>query len=95
MQIVDSLEKVWLVQKELRKFSSDEQKLIDTMLKWPTLNEEQRVKTYSENYCNEFNVFLYFKDHTYFEHVVKPFLTNKIEKTFIDFWLLGINEKIL
>lgn len=53
------------------------------------------MKTYSESYCNEFNVFLYFKDHSYFETVVKPFLSNKIEKTFIDFWLLSITPKIL
>lgn len=38
MQIVDSLQKVWMVQKELRKFSNDEQEFIDSMLKWPSLN---------------------------------------------------------
>lgn len=29
------------------------------------------------------------KDKEYFERVVKPFLTNKYEKTFIDYFLLG------
>jgi hypothetical protein len=38
MQIVDSLEKVWLVQKELKRFSSEEQEFIDNMLKWPSLS---------------------------------------------------------
>lgn len=40
MQIVDSLEKVWLVQKELRRFNKEEQEFIDNMLKWPTLTNE-------------------------------------------------------
>jgi hypothetical protein len=40
MQIVDSLHKIWLVQKELKRFSNDEQEFIDSMLKWPTLNNE-------------------------------------------------------
>ena len=37
MQIVDSLQKVWLVQKELHRFNNEEQQFIENMLKWPTL----------------------------------------------------------
>jgi hypothetical protein len=40
MQIVDSLEKVWLVQKELRRFGSEEQEFVENMLKWPSLSSE-------------------------------------------------------
>jgi len=29
------------------------------------------------------------KDKDYFERVVRPFITNKYEKTFIDYFLLG------
>lgn len=89
MQIVDSLEKVWLVQKELKRFNKDEQDFIDNMLKWPTLKNEQKAKTYSEYCSHEFNVFLKLKDPVFFENAVKPFLANKIEKTFVDYWLLG------
>ena len=40
------------------------------------------------------NVFLKMKDNEYFEIVVKPFLKNKIEKTFVDFWLLDIESAL-
>ncbi len=33
-------------------------------------------------------MFLKLKDPKYFEEVVRPFLTNKMEKTFVDYWLL-------
>lgn len=94
MQIVDSLEKVWLVQKELKRFNKEEQDFIDNMLKWPSLNNEQKAKTYSEYCSHEFNVFLKLKDTVFFENAVKPFLTNKIEKTFVDYWLLGYNAQM-
>ena len=61
------------------------------MLKWPTLTAEQKAKTYSDNCCHEFNLFLKMKDPQYFEAVVKPFLMNKIEKTFVDYWLLNFD----
>ena len=64
------------------------------MLKWPTLKEEQRAKTYSDYCSHEFNVFLKMKDPAYFDQVVRPFLTNKIEKTFIDYWLLDYDEAL-
>jgi hypothetical protein len=91
MQIVDSLQKVWLVQKELHRFNSEEQQLIDNMLKWPTLSPEQKAKTYSEYISHEFNLFLKLKDNAFFEGAVRPFLSNKIEKTIVDYWLLDFD----
>ena len=35
------------------------------------------------------NFYIYMKDKEYFERVIKPFLTNKYEKTFMDYFLLG------
>jgi hypothetical protein len=32
------------------------------------------------------------KDKEWFERVIKPFITNKYEKTFIDYFLLGKNK---
>ena len=64
------------------------------MLKWPTLNHEQKAKTYSEYCSHEFNVFLKLKDTIFFENAVKPFIANKIEKTFVDYWLLGYTAQM-
>ncbi len=60
------------------------------MLKWPTLTAEQKAKTYSEYCSHEFNLFLKLKDNQFFESEVRPFLTNKMEKTFVDYWLLDM-----
>ncbi len=60
------------------------------MLKWPTLTSEQKAKTYSEYCSHEFNLFLKLKDNQFFESAVRPFLTNKMEKTFVDYWLLDM-----
>jgi len=58
------------------------------MLKWPSQSSEEKAKKYSEYCSHEFNVFLKLKDPTFFENAVRPFLTNKMEKTFVDYWLL-------
>ena len=62
------------------------------MLKWPTLSLEQKAKTFSEYTSHEFNVFIKLKDPGFFESAVRPFLTNKIEKTFVDYWLLDYDN---
>jgi len=39
-------------------------------------------------------MFLKIKEPAYFEQVVKPFLKNKIEKTFVDYWLLDMDDGV-
>ena len=39
--------------------------------------------------CHELNLFLKKRDPQFFESVVKSFLSCKLEKTFVDFYLLG------
>ena len=36
-------------------------------------------------------MFLKLKDTVFYENAVRPFLTNKIEKTFVDYWLLDFD----
>ena len=89
--IIDSIDKVKKVQDEIirilgkAKFDSD----LEFILKWNTFEMEEKNKKYSKFCCHEVNIFLYFKDPEYFNSVVKPFISNKMEKSFIDFWLLG------
>ena len=98
MMIIDSLEKVKKVQDEVANLqgqgafiqSSND---LNFLLKWNTLDEEEKNKKYSKFCCHEVNLFIYFKDQIYFEQVVRPFLANKMQKDFIDNWLLG-NEQI-
>jgi len=67
---------------------------LEFLIKWHTFSDEEKNKKYS-NFCShEVNLFIYFKDATYFKSVVRPFLVNKMEKSFIDHWLLGDYDKI-
>eukprot|EP00347_Sterkiella_histriomuscorum_P021579 403333486 len=94
LQIVDSIEKVVLVQKELKKIQPQDQEFIEHLLKWSTYGSEKRAKVYSDFFSHEFNLFLKLKDPQYFDQVVKPFLINKIEKTFVDYWLLNYEDAL-
>lgn len=96
-QIVDSLEKVYLIIKELIRLYSrsvtDLQKF-EQLLKWDTLTEGEKNKVLSKYTSHELHLFVYKKDPEYFNKVVKPYLQCKMEKTFMDYYLLGKKEEV-
>lgn len=55
---------------------------------WPSLDEAAKRALYSEHACHELNFFLSQKDPDFFAAVVRPYLANKREKTFLDHYLL-------
>ncbi len=55
---------------------------------WPALSNEAQRVLYAKYACHELNFFLYHQDRTFFDAVVKPYLRNKKDKTFMDRWLL-------
>ena len=59
------------------------------LLQWPTLSDADRQKHYDTHACHELHFFLFLKDRAFFDTVCKPLLGNKLEKTFLDHWLLG------
>ncbi len=61
------------------------------VLEWPRLKDEEKRAKYSEFACHELNVFLAHKDAAFFDAVVKPYLRNKKDKTFLDDYLLGVD----
>ena len=61
---------------------------------WQFLKKSKKDSLYDEFACHELNLFIFFKDKEYFTSVVKPFIRNKIEKTLVDFFLLGNKEKL-
>lgn len=56
--------------------------------RWPSLTDAEKREKFSAFESHELNLFLYHKDRAFFDAVVKPFLANKFQKTFIDRWLL-------
>jgi autotransporter-associated beta strand protein len=61
------------------------------LLQWPKLKDEERRDKYSEFACHELSFFLARKDPAFFGKVVRPYLANKKDKTFMDDYLLGRN----
>lgn len=61
------------------------------VLRWNGMSFEEKCEKYSEKACHELAFFIYKKDRPFFEAVVRPYLENKREKTFLDHWLLDYN----
>ena len=61
------------------------------MLNWPKLKEDEKRAKYGEFACHELNFFLSRNDKAFFDAVVKPYLANKKDKTFMDEFLLGLD----
>src|SRR5204862_6452461 len=82
----DSLPRLYLLYATLSK----EPKLAEFrfILDWPKLKPEEKREKYSKYACHELSFFLLKKDPEFFRTVVKPYLANKKDKTFLDRWLL-------
>jgi hypothetical protein len=91
--LVDSIDKVKKVSEDL--CSGTLGKDLDFLLDWERFSESEKHRKYNEFQCHEMNLFLYFKDYDYFMTVARPFINSKMEKTFIDHWLLQDHEKII
>lgn len=56
---------------------------------WPNLKDDRKRELYSKYASHELSFFLSRKDPDFFDTVVKPYLANKKDKTFLDHYLLG------
>lgn len=63
------------------------------VLQWPKLKDEEKLAKYSEFASHELSFFLAKKDPAFFDKVIKPYLANKKDKTFLDDFLLGTDLK--
>ena len=86
LEAYDSLTKVYTLYSTL----NNDPKLAEFrfILNWPTLKAEEKHKLYSKYACHELSFFLKKKDPKFFANVIKPYLANKKDKTFLDQWLL-------
>ncbi len=83
----DSLESVYNLYRTLSPESDLAE--FEFIIRWPELSDAERQNKYSEYACHELNFFLARKDPEFFAQVVRPYLVNKLHKTFMDRWLLG------
>jgi hypothetical protein len=59
------------------------------LLRWHEMDAGEKHDLYSRYACHELSFFLFYKDKPFFDAIVKPYLANKKDKTFLDQWLLG------
>ena len=65
-------------------------------MKWPGIeSEEEKNKLFYKHFSHEFNIFLKLKDPQYFQKIVKPFLECKMEKQFVDYYLLDNHSHLV
>ena len=58
------------------------------LMSWPRLSDAERRDWYSNHASHDVHLFLWHKDRPFFDAIVRPYLANKLQKTFIDQWLL-------
>ncbi len=99
-KIIDSISTFFTLQKELRLCNGSDVEngksynTWDFLKKWEALSIEEKHKKYNEFTSHELNIFTYFKDRPYFDTYVRGYLSNKIEKTFVDYVLLEDEKNI-
>jgi hypothetical protein len=87
-KIVDSVEKQLSLLNEVSKSLNRPQIAWKWLGEWDRLSAEEKTQKYDEFASHELNLFLHSKDPVFFAEVVRPFLNEKFERTFVDKWLL-------
>ena len=61
----------------------------DYLLKWHKFDFDKKLQSYSKYHSHELNFFIFKKDKEFFENVVLDKINTKMEKTFVDWYLLS------
>ena len=87
METIGSLSDLFLLLKTLSH--NTELDSFSFLLSWNELSEAEKEMNYNRNICSELNVFLYFRDRSFFDTKILPYLKCKMEKSFLDLYLIG------
>eukprot|EP01083_Nonionella_stella_P032967 90269_1 len=61
---------------------------------WKSLGNDDKLQKINKYLCHEVHFFLYCVDKPFFDEIIKPFIKNKMEKAFMDYWLLGDTDTL-
>ena len=89
IELYDSLAKVYQLYSTLSRDPTLTE--FGFIINWPKLTSEEKQERYSKYACHELNLFLHERDPQFFEDVIRPYLANKKDKTFMDHWLLNVD----
>ena len=90
---VGSVKELMNSQKVLARHFAPKLKEWEFLVRWNKMKPAEKLKTFDKFYSHELNVFVYFKDREFFDEVVSPFIQNKRDKSFVDFFLLGDKQE--
>ena len=68
---------------------------LNFVLQWKSLNKAIKDFYFGEYFCYELSYFIKRRDPEYFESVVRRFIGNRIEKSFVDYYLLDDDKQVL
>ncbi|KAM3583056.1 hypothetical protein VKS41_004811 [Umbelopsis sp. WA50703] len=85
-EVVDNFEKLFTLFETASQ--SEDFKTFAFMATWTKLSYEGKLEIYNKHSCHELNFWLMHKDKTFFKNVVQVALKSKIQKTFLDLYLL-------
>ena len=92
LSLVDSLQTVKQVLKDLCKLNYYNSKKLTSEFgwidRWRRMKPQDKLNKFGTHASHELNLFLKFRDPEFFEAIVRPYLFNKMEKSFIDYFLL-------
>ncbi|CAO3598460.1 unnamed protein product [Absidia cylindrospora] len=87
-ELVDSQEGLLDIFKLLAPHQSKELADFDILRQWGTWNDEEKLKAHDEMNSHELNLWIKYKDTSYFEDNIKPLIKGKLDKTFMDDYLI-------
>ncbi|KAI7892341.1 uncharacterized protein EV154DRAFT_462599 [Mucor mucedo] len=86
-ETIDSFEKLCDTIKNI-SFVSEFSKEYEFLQSWTKFDGEQKLKSYEERVCHELNIWLKHKDPIFFKDYVKPAIKCKVQKSFVDLYLI-------
>jgi hypothetical protein len=87
LELVDSLARAHQILLTLR--SDDALRDFAFVTQWASLGAAEQQRKYAKYACHELNLFLAEKDPQFFSTTIRPYLVNRLHRTFIDQYLLG------
>ena len=96
-KVIDSIQKVWEALLLITQIRGKVEYLdeFEFLINWQKFTLEEKNKYLSIYTSHELHLFIKFKDRKYFDSVLLPHLANKLEKSFMDYYLLDDTNSLL
>ncbi|KAI9470867.1 MAG: hypothetical protein EXX96DRAFT_603007 [Benjaminiella poitrasii] len=87
-EVIDSIEKLFNTIESISNVGRDFSKKFYFLKTWTNLTLEMKLELHEKHAFHEFNLWLKKKDKPFFEAYVRPAIQSKIQKSFMDLYLL-------